>query len=175
MYDSATGPAPHVRIGDGSELTRALFVRDRFALASAASVPALDPPVVARPTSGVPDTAWDKWWAALLTRAPLTPLRPFDPGLAALASEVDEEARRWEEEHVTCGPADHLMWISDWLGTHRLRAHVDVLVIGAGGSWSRRIGPGRALVSTALYRDPIGIGVVVRELLDEDRATPRGR
>lgn len=51
--DSAAGAVP-VRITSGSELTRALYVRDRFALPSALAVPALDPPVATERVGDVP-------------------------------------------------------------------------------------------------------------------------
>ena len=166
MFDSATSPAVPFSIGSGSELTWALFVRDRFALPSTEGIPALDPPVERQPADGVPAGAWDQWWATLVSRDPLTPLRPSEPKLAALVDAVDEEARAWEENVVTFDPPYTPMWISEWLSEHSLAAPVRVYVVGVGHAWHRQVSPQRALVSIGLYRDHDALDVVMRDLLE---------
>ncbi len=77
-------------------LTRALYVRDRFALPSALAIPPLDPPVESEPAGDVPTDAWDRWWQTLVDRETSLPMAaPAEPQLAALADAVYEDAHRW--------------------------------------------------------------------------------
>lgn len=95
----------------------------------------------------MPGDAWDRWWATPIDREPLGPVAPVEPRLAALATAVDEEARRWEDVNVTFTPPYHPGRVSTWLMDHRLAAPVQVLLVGIGGVWHAQVGPCRFLVS----------------------------
>lgn len=166
MWDESTGVAAGVGIASGAELTRALFVRDRFALRSALSIPALHPPVTVHPVDDVPEDAWDRWWAALLDRHPSSWAVPGDARLAELADAVDEDARRWEDEHVSSEPPYGGRWISTWLVDHRLLAPVEVLLVGAGGVWHEEARPGRFLVSVGFFRAHDLMDAMLRRALE---------
>lgn len=129
-------------------LTRALYVRDRFALPSALAIPPLDPPVESEPAGDVPTDAWDRWWQTLVDRETSLPMAaPAEPQLAALADAVYEDAHRWNAEHVTSEPPYDPRWVSTWLIDHRLTVPVEVLQVGVGGVWHKQVGPTRYLVS----------------------------
>lgn len=167
MMESWTAPSATVSIGSGSGLTRALYVRDRFALPSIHDVPALDPPVPAHAVEGVPGDAWDQWWQTLLGCDPSGPtVPPSDERLAELAAAVDDEARWWEDVNVTWDPLYDSSWVSSWLIDHALRVPVEVVVVGAGGVWHAQVGPARHLVSVGFYRAHDRMDALLHEALE---------
>ena len=171
MRDSSTAPAPTVSIANGSVLTRALYVRDRFALPSALDVPELDPKVTSLPGGDVPVDAWDQWWQTLLERDANSSMpTPANPHLAELADVADEDARRWEDEHVTWDPLYDARWVSTWLIDHRLTTSVEVLVVGAGGVWHSQVSPARHLVSIGFYRAHDQMDALLRQALEAQDA-----
>lgn len=167
MRVSSTAGSASVTIGDGSVLTRALYVRDRFALPSALAIPPLDPPVASEPDGDVPTDAWDQWWLTLLDRETSLPMAaPAKPQLAALADAVYEDAHRWDAEHVTSEPPYDSRWVSTWLMEHRLTVPVEVLQVGVGGVWHKQVGPARYLVSVGLYQAHDQMDAWLRQALE---------
>lgn len=167
MRDYSTAGAPTVSIGSGSVLTRALYVRDRFAVPSTLAIPALDPPIASEPTGDVPTDAWDRWWQTLLDHETSLPMAaPADPRLAALADVVYEDGHRWEDEHVTFSPLYDPRWVSTWPIDHRLTVPVEVLLVGVGGVWHTQVGPARYLVSVGFYRAHDQMDALLRQALE---------
>lgn len=166
MHDETTAPSASVSISSGSPLTWALFVRDRFALPSTLSIPALDPPVAPQPVGDVPAQAWDQWWVTLVGREPLSLMPPADSRLAELADAGNEDARWWEHEHVTFEPRYHPGWVSTWLMDHRLAVPVEILLVGVGEIWHAQVSASRFLVSVGFYRAHDRMDALLRQALE---------
>lgn len=171
MHD-ASGPARWtLGIGNGSGFTYACFVRDRFAIPAAPDLPALEPAVGSAPgrADGALEQAWEAWWERLRSAEPGAVVPPdHDPRLLALWTEVEHEARQWEDDHVPLDPPYRPAWTSAWMDEHlpagaSLEHSTDVL--GVGGRWHRTTAPSRLLVSVATYRDHAEMDRVLRAAL----------
>lgn len=165
MQDDTTRTAATLSITGASQLSHALFVRDRFSLPSRLTIPPLDPPVEMQSAPNVQVDAWDRWWARLLERDPLSPVEPEDALLAELFRDVEDEARWWETDHVTFENMYAPSWIGGWLAENELSSSVQILIVGVAGPWHMDAGRGRVLVAHSLYQDHDAMDELLQPLL----------
>src|SRR5690606_25537510 len=146
---------------------------DALGLPFSPDVPPLDPPLARRDdlssACSVTPNEWDAWLEQLV-RAPAGGVHPPATGadLLTLFTELEEEARVWEDSVVRLGPY-RPAWIPALLqdasarGVTGLRHHTEVVPVR--GPWNWSPSPSRLLVSVTTYSDHLEMDEILRPRL----------